>query len=270
MPCISLANHYNYSLPHAVSSVTASIDVASGRRTFRVRCTSSGGKAVSMSVTGPGGFSEDLDNILAVGTPQRRGNDSFSDSTDIIKLSGESDGQVYECTASNGVSSDPTASVELRGDLCIHIHNMLCSCLLPTSSAVANPPTITLQQLSLTSVRVTWSQPPGGATVMRYIVHYSDGDTHTNKTVSSSSTSYDITGLTVGATYTFSVEATSQHLSGESEMTITLRMFIINELVLFQDPCPEPCNIISTRVCLCLSVYSVTYDQELVDTLYIW
>ena len=95
--------------------MTASIDVESGRLgTFRVRCTSSGGRALSMSVTGPGGFSEDLDNIEAVGTPQRMGSDSFSNSTVII--SGGSDGQVYECTASNGVSSDPTGSVELRGN----------------------------------------------------------------------------------------------------------------------------------------------------------
>ena len=99
-----------------VSSVTASVDVESGRLgTFRVRCASSGGRALSMSVTGPGGFSEDLDNIQAVGTPQRRGSDSFSDSTVII--SGGSDGQSYECRASNGVSSNPTGSVELRGDL---------------------------------------------------------------------------------------------------------------------------------------------------------
>ena len=94
--------------------MTASIDVESATEgTFRVRCTSFGGRALSMSVTGPGGFSEDLDNMQAVGTPQRMGNDSFSDSTVII--SGGSDGQVYECTASNGVSSDPTGSVELKG-----------------------------------------------------------------------------------------------------------------------------------------------------------
>ena len=102
-----------------VSSVTASIDVVSAREgTFRVRCTSSGGRVLSMSVTGPGGFSEDLDNIQAVGTPQWKGNDSFSDSTDII--SGRTDGQVFQCTASNGVSSNPTGSVELRGELLMH------------------------------------------------------------------------------------------------------------------------------------------------------
>ena len=101
--------------------MTASIDVESGRLgTFRVRCTSSGGRALNMSVTGPGGFREDLDNIQAVGTPQRMGSDSFSDSTVII--TGGSDGQVYECTASNGVSSDPIGSVELRGDSWIQLH----------------------------------------------------------------------------------------------------------------------------------------------------
>ena len=152
----------------------------------------------------------------------------------LILLISYQEGVMDKCTTSNGVSSDPTDSVELRGDLYNYvIHNyytlysnllLCCVAILPkpTSSAVANPPTITLQQLSATSVRVMWSQPPGGATVMGYIVHYSD----MMRTVSSSSTSYDITGLTSGPTYTISVEATSQHLSGESEeMNITLREF---------------------------------------------
>ena len=108
-----------------VSSVTASIVVESGRLgTFRVRCTSSGGRALSMSVTRSGGFSEDLDNIQAMGTPQRMGSDSFSDSTVIIP--GGSDGQEYECTASNGLPSDPTGSVELRGDCWIQLHACTC------------------------------------------------------------------------------------------------------------------------------------------------
>ena len=47
-----------------------------------------------------------------------------------------------------------------------------------------------------------------------YIVHYSDGTTDGMKSVAASSTSTDITG---SLTYTISVEATSQHLSGESE-----------------------------------------------------
>ena len=60
-----------------------------------------------------------------------------------------------------------------------------------------------------------------------YIVRYNDGGSDMMRTVFPPSTTTDITGLTVGATYTISVEATSQHLSGESEeMTITLREFI--------------------------------------------
>ena len=53
-----------------------------------------------------------------------------------------------------------------------------------------------------------------------YIVHYSDGSTDWSMAASSIST--DITGLTSG-TYSILVEATTQHLSGESRtMTITL------------------------------------------------
>ena len=56
-----------------------------------------------------------------------------------------------------------------------------------------------------------------------YIVHYSDGST--DRSMAASSTSADITGLVNdGRTYSISVEATSAHLSGESEtMDITLR-----------------------------------------------
>ena len=56
-----------------------------------------------------------------------------------------------------------------------------------------------------------------------YVVHYSDGTTDRMKSVAASSTSTDITDLTSGLNYTISVEATSQHLSGESEeRTITV------------------------------------------------
>ena len=51
-----------------------------------------------------------------------------------------------------------------------------------------------------------------------YVVHYSDGDTDRTESVPASSTSSLITGLTINITYTFSVEATSEHLSGESKV----------------------------------------------------
>ena len=58
-----------------------------------------------------------------------------------------------------------------------------------------------------------------------YIIHYTDssGSDDVITGISETSTRADITGLSDGDTYTISVEATSIHLSGESdEMTITL------------------------------------------------
>ena len=51
-----------------------------------------------------------------------------------------------------------------------------------------------------------------------YVVHYSDGSTDRSISVGTSSTSADITGLiNDGRTYSISVEATSEQLSGESD-----------------------------------------------------
>ena len=63
-----------------------------------------------------------------------------------------------------------------------------------------------------------------------YVVHYSsNGVTNSLSGLSSSATSYEITGLTNGRIYTVSVEATSEQLSGESEpMIIVLCKFPVN------------------------------------------
>ena len=62
-----------------------------------------------------------------------------------------------------------------------------------------------------------------------YVVHYSsNGVTNSLSGLSSSATSYEITGLTIGRIYSISVEATSKHLPGESEpMTIVVRKFSV-------------------------------------------
>ena len=101
--------------------------------------------------------------------------------------------------------------------------------LSPLFSLVATDPTIvSLVQVSATTVRVEWSQPSGGASVTGYTVHYSDGST--DRSMSASSTSADITGLVNdGRPYSISVEATSEHLSGESaSQDITLCEFTMN------------------------------------------
>ena len=66
-----------------------------------------------------------------------------------------------------------------------------------------------------------------------YVVHYSDGTTDRMGSVAASSTSTDITDLTSGLTYTISVEATSQHLSGESEE----RTIAVGECILIMHMC---------------------------------
>ena len=93
-------------------------------------------------------------------------------------------------------------------------------------SLVAGDPTLeSLHQTSSTAVKVKWSPPSGGATVTGYVVHYKTGSFVETKNESNST---NITGLIIGVMYTISVEATSQHLSGESEtMTISLRELIL-------------------------------------------
>ena len=88
-----------------------SIDVESAREgTFTVTCTSSGGTVLSSSLTGPGGL--DLE-LQPVGTPQYRGQDTYSVTTGTRT---GSDGDTYHCTASNGVSeSEPSDTETLRG-----------------------------------------------------------------------------------------------------------------------------------------------------------
>ena len=91
--------------------------MVSGREgTFRVRCTSTGGRTLSMSVDGLGYSSEGLGGQMTVepvGVPLGEGNDTNTATT--RPISGGSDRDIYQCTASNGVASDPTNTVELRG-----------------------------------------------------------------------------------------------------------------------------------------------------------
>ena len=49
-------------------------------KSFRVRCTSTGGRILNMSVTGPD-FNSELSNIQAVGTLKRMGNDIYTATT---------------------------------------------------------------------------------------------------------------------------------------------------------------------------------------------
>ena len=91
------------------------------------------------------------------------------------------------------------------------------------SPVAGNPTLVSLEQTFPTTVIVRWSPPSGGATVTGYVVHYRNTTSVRTKGVSQTLTGTFLLSLTSGATYTISVEAISQHLSGESEkMNITL------------------------------------------------
>ena len=62
-----------------------------------------------------------------------------------------------------------------------------------------------------------------------YVVHYSsNGVTNSIPGLPPTSTSHVITGLTNGRIYSISVEATSEHLSGESEIISLSECFFSN------------------------------------------
>ncbi|CAI8019279.1 Neuronal cell adhesion molecule, partial [Geodia barretti] len=146
-----------------------------------------------MSVTEPSGVVENMMNINENGSVEWIGSDTFS--AEVNRTNG-THGDVYGCMASN-VVSNASHSFSLK---------------------VAGSPTLMLVvQISATSVIVEWSQPSGGATVTGYVVHYSHGDDNMTEDVPATSSSYIITNLTSCYSYTISVEATSEHVSGISE-----------------------------------------------------
>ena len=70
--------------------------------TFKVTCTSTGGRPLTMSVTGPSGVVEDMMNIVVEGNMEGMGNDTFS--ANVIRQRGYH-GDFIVCKASNGVSN---------------------------------------------------------------------------------------------------------------------------------------------------------------------
>ena len=86
------------------------IEVISRReRTYKVKCTSYGGRPLSISITGPRNFNQTNTQLPVL---SRMGGDLFSFETDDISVGRH--GDVYQCTSSNGVSFK-MGSVKLQG-----------------------------------------------------------------------------------------------------------------------------------------------------------
>ena len=104
---------YHSSSP-PVTEVTAAIEVVAGTSTFRVRCSSTGGRALDMAVSGPIDYYSNISSsVQPVGTSMYLGADSYTGSTDVI--SSGSDGDVYQCSVTS-VGDPVTGTVNLRGN----------------------------------------------------------------------------------------------------------------------------------------------------------
>ena len=121
---------------------------------------------------------------------------------------------------------------------CSPYHNSFIVC-----GTVAGPPTITsAEQISPgTTIRVSWDPPTEGATVTGYRVSYTSSGSPVStgsQSVGPSVTSTDLTGLVSNdsRTYTISVEAESEHLSGVSGDVdvVLLGEFLYAEKPLYQ------------------------------------
>ena len=102
--------------------MTAHIDVVSQTEgTFKVGCTSRGGGVLNMSVTGSGGFNTSLKEIRQANFTRKKGNGSYIGTTDVILK--KSNGELYNCTASNRVSI-VMDSIELKGLSQPYVHTL--------------------------------------------------------------------------------------------------------------------------------------------------
>ena len=110
---------YHSSSP-PVTEVTAAIEVEAGTSTFRVRCSSTGGRALDMAVSGPNGYNSVISssNIQPIGTSMYQGADNYTARTDVI--SGGSDGDMYQCSVTS-VGDPVTDTVTLRGNDLSHV-----------------------------------------------------------------------------------------------------------------------------------------------------
>ena len=84
-----------------------------------MRCSSTGGRALDVAVSGPNGYYSNISSsIQPVGTRMYMGADNYTAWTDVI--SSGSDGDVYQCSVTS-VGDPVTGTVTLRGNDLSHV-----------------------------------------------------------------------------------------------------------------------------------------------------
>ena len=77
--------------------MSVSIEVEAGTATFRVRCTSTGDRALDMTLSGPDGYSADISSRIQPNDDRRYlGSDMYTATTHVI--SDGRDGDMYWCS----------------------------------------------------------------------------------------------------------------------------------------------------------------------------
>ena len=98
--------------------MSVSIEVEAGTATFRVRCNSTGGRALDMTLSGPDGYSADISSrIQPDGSRSYLGSDTYTATTDVI--SDGRDGDVYQCNVNS--SRSLTHNITVRGIRVFHV-----------------------------------------------------------------------------------------------------------------------------------------------------
>ena len=110
-------------------------------------------------------------------------------------------------------------------------------CIRSASITAVSPPApsppsgVSVSQNGLGSVLVSWTPPSGEPAVTGYIIYYQqDGGQRLSQSAGPTAITAIITGLTIGATYSFTLVATSHTLpSAESaEEIVTIGMHLKN------------------------------------------
>ena len=102
--------------------------------------------------------------------------------------------------------------------------------MLPNASPSApSPPSgLSVSQNGLDSALVSWTAPLGGAAVTGYVIYYQqqNGERRISESAGASSSTLTISALIAGATYSFTMVATSSTLPSTETAALTLTIGI--------------------------------------------